>query len=406
MAFKNNKFTSNVTKVASYKSPVLQSAKDTLTDEEREQVESYGSEYPASLRDLIQIHTYARNHGEKAVDEFVERFITSRYADAQFIHNEAGKPMAVYICTDPESRTMFSAHVDTVHSYGGRQFVAYDDSMGLLMKPTNQRKGWGDCLGADDGAGVWLLLQMLEFGVKGTFVFHYGEEKGGIGSAYIAKAHSDFLQKFDRAIAFDRKGTQDVITHQGMGRCCSNEFAGALAAEINLQGSLTMRPDDGGIFTDTANYIDDIPECTNLSCGYESAHSDAEYLDVEFLYGLRDALVAVEWEALPTKRDPAVIEGWNYGFETSHKPTSLKNYAGDYIEMEVDEILGMKYGEMLKWVKTAHRAPEDIAEVLFEMKYRITALQDELHDTYAMVQQDEYVADEDDFKDLNDVSQW
>ena len=34
---------------------------------------------------------------------------------------------------------------------------------------------------------------------------------------------------------------------------------------------LLYATDPTGIFTDTANFVDIIPECTNISCGYERA---------------------------------------------------------------------------------------------------------------------------------------
>ena len=42
------------------------------------------------------------------------------------------------------------------------------------------------------------------------------------------------------------------------------------------------KTDTGGSFTDTANYTDIIPECTNLSCGYYNAHTQSEYQITHF----------------------------------------------------------------------------------------------------------------------------
>lgn len=352
----------------------------SLTADEIEEVNAYVQTFPQPLQTLVDIHTYSRPHGSKTVDDFVEKFLLQQYPDA-YILDSQGEPSAVVICTDPTSRTMFSAHVDTVHSYEGRQFVEYDNDMGILHKPSAKREQFGDCLGADDGAGIWLLLQMIDAGIPGWYLFHYGEERGGVGSSDIEIYHKEFLAQFDRAIAFDRKGTTDVITHQGMGRCCSDKFARDLADALNATGSkLSMAADNGGIFTDTANYTGIVPECTNISCGYESAHTSSEFLDVEYLFKLRDALLQIDWEALPTCRDVNEVDTIEWGYErysfSSTKRSVKQTNPWDAGET-VFELRGMRYGQMLDWVKGNKSDPDTIAEVLYEMLDQVMALEEE-----------------------------
>ena len=59
---------------------------------------------------------------------------------------------------------------------------------------------------------------------------------------------------------------------------------------------------DEGTFTDTAHYVGLVPECTNLSIGYENAHSGDEYQDYGFLAALLPALLGVDWHRLPVAR--------------------------------------------------------------------------------------------------------
>lgn len=357
---------------------------DTLTVEQYEAVFVYHTQFEdEALAQLVDIHTYCRPHGSATVDTFVKKFLTDKY-DHEVLRGinprtNQLEPYAVVIDTGHGSRTMFSAHVDTVHGYEGRQIISYDSEMEIIHKPTKHAAQWGDCLGADDGAGIWLLLQMLEAGVPGVYVFHYGEEKGGVGSSGIASDFPDFLRKFDRAIAFDRKGTTDIITHQAGGRCCSDEFAKTLAGELNAVGQkLSMAPDNGGIFTDTANYIEVIPECTNISCGYEGAHGPSEYVDVEYLFRLRDALLEIDWEALPTVRDPKVKDygDWGYGnYNTWGKSSGALDFPAYELESAADEVMQMTFGKLVKWVKNSN--PEDVAEIIFELTDRIYTMQDE-----------------------------
>lgn len=203
-----------------------------------------------------------------------------------------------------KSRTLFVAHVDTVHRTQGKNNIE--------KTPTHWRAAdKGQCLGADDGAGVALLMHMIHHDVPGYFVFSQGEECGGIGAKYLADNYSDtLLQQFDRAIAFDRKDVCDVITHQGWSRCCSDAFAAALASALNdtSPDQLMFMPSDGGIYTDTAEFTHVIPECTNISVGYEGAHGEKESLDMVHYHHLAQAVVAIDWDGLPTDRDPDEID--------------------------------------------------------------------------------------------------
>lgn len=197
--------------------------------------------------------------------------------------------------TTSEHRSMFTAHTDTVHSSGGPNTVRVDGKFWRADK--------GSALGADDGSGCALLAYMIEMGVPGYFVFFRGEECGGIGSKWLAENMPGLFSEIDRAVAFDRAGYADVITHQAGGRCCSDTFAQALADQLSTETNWYM-PCDSGVYTDTAEFIDLIPECTNISVGYKNQHGDREEQDVKFLWGLAGACVAIQWDKLPTVRDP------------------------------------------------------------------------------------------------------
>jgi hypothetical protein len=83
--------------------------------------------------------------------------------------------------------------------------------------------------------------------------------------------------------------------------CCSPEFADALCAAYNANG-MSMKPDNTGIYTDSASFIDDIPECTNVSVGYFNEHTGKERQNITFLAKLCEASVKIDWKSLPTKR--------------------------------------------------------------------------------------------------------
>lgn len=246
---------------------------------------------------ITEMLTYCRPAGSASEWAFIERFIApipGAYEDAY------GNWI---VQTSDTARILFSCHTDTVHHRDGRQTIHVTaDNIAHLSKRSKQTSS---CLGADDTAGCWLMLHMIAANVPGTYVFHYGEERGCLGSRALARECYDWLATFDVAIAFDRRGTTDIITHQNGSRCCSQIFAYSLAAALDTAGLPGYAPEHG-IYTDTAEYVDAIAECTNLSVGYASEHRSTETLDLTHLARLRDALVHLDWASLIVDRDPTV----------------------------------------------------------------------------------------------------
>lgn len=231
------------------------------------------------------------------------------------------------------NRTLFVAHVDTVHR---------EDGPNKINKTRNKWYACGAPLGADDGAGIAVLMQLMHRDIKAYYIFTVGEECGGIGASHIGK-QQDFLYHFDRAIAFDRRGTDSIITHQAYGRCCSDEFADALAvALMDANPRLMYLADNTGVYTDTAEFVDTIPECTNISVGYDHEHSDRESLDVSHLVNLANAVCRVEWDTLPTKRDPKVFESkWgitDWGYKSPEMGATSVNSLDDYVDDDTADL--------------------------------------------------------------------
>jgi len=76
-------------------------------------------------------------------------------------------------------------------------------------------------------------------------------------------------------------------------------------------------PDDTGSYTDTAEFIGVIPECTNISVGYEREHSANETLNLDHFLDLLNHVATINWDILPVERDPTAVdpkEDYNYGY--------------------------------------------------------------------------------------------
>ena len=210
-----------------------------------------------------------------------------------------------------ESRTVFASHLDTAsksinyikHRISKQQIITSDGT---------------SILGADDKAGVSILLWLIENKIPGLYYFFVGEEVGCVGSGFLS-ASKKLEGKFDRMISFDRRGTNSVITHQSCTRTCSDEFAKSLSTELNKVKNFNYKSDDTGVYTDSAEFINQIPECTNISVGYNKEHTNFESQDLYHLVKLADACLKVDWENLPTVRDTKIKEnllmGRSYGFE-------------------------------------------------------------------------------------------
>lgn len=245
--------------------------------------------------------TYRRPAGSGSERAFIRQYIltlpgTVRLDDHGNYH--------VYIGEDWQ--IVWSAHLDTVHRRAGRQHVSYDGRFFFIGERTARRS---NCLGADDTAGIFILSEMIRAGVPGHYVFHHAEEKGGIGSGAVASRNPEYFTGARACIAFDRRGTSDIITHQTRGRCCSDLFAQSLADALNGAGrELAYALSSDGVFTDSANYTGIIGECTNVSVGYYREHSTSERLDTWHLFALLDSLLAADLSTLAYAREPGGLD--------------------------------------------------------------------------------------------------
>lgn len=186
----------------------------------------------------------------------------------------------------------FTAHTDTVHRAQGIQ--------SLVIEHDFVTSSTGSCLGADCTTGVWLLLGMIEAGIEGVYVAHAAEEIGGLGSAALVADRPLWLDNIQVCLSFDRFGTDSIITHQCGRRTASNAFATSLADILDMP---SLKPDSTGVYTDSAEYADLVPECSNLSVGYYDQHTTRESQDLLFAEMLLQRLIQADWSALVVSRD-------------------------------------------------------------------------------------------------------
>lgn len=254
-----------------------------------------------SLGALLRMMESMRPHGTSAPNDMAQEFIAPLGAQPDKKGN--------YILAIGDSpRVLWSSHLDTVHYKSGRQRLAYNNDVLRLSRHAKDTDS--NCLGADCTVGAWLMREMVRANRPGLYIWHAGEELGGIGSRYIADQSRHLLKDIDAAVAFDRRGNRSIITHQSFERTCSEGFARSLGSAL----AMGHTADDTGSFTDTANYSDFIAECSNLSVGYVYEHTDDEMLDVPYLFALRAALLGLDASTLTIERNPYKPEFKSYGY--------------------------------------------------------------------------------------------
>lgn len=223
-----------------------------------------------------------------------------------------------YTITIGKSETLFTSHLDN--------YCKLPERVNHIIEGNVIKTDETTILGADNKAGVLVLLYLISNNVPGRYYFFVGEEpiiSGGLyGSTMLYYHMRDTLKGIKRAVAFDRREYGSIIVRQSAQACCSAEFALALTKEFANQ-EIEMAPDPTGYYTDTASFIEMIPECTNISIGVFNEHSKKEAVDIAYVEAIAKAAVKINWESLPTKRKP---EYWL----SSKEDAEMRESEGDY----------------------------------------------------------------------------
>jgi len=309
-------------------------------------------------RDFKEMLSYMRPEGSLYQKKFCNRYLKPVFGKPDRFGN-----YTKIVGNDPT--IAFMAHHDTVHFKTGRQEVKLASGFYTTVD--------GSCLGADCTTGVYIILKMIEANVPGVYVVHAGEEIGCIGSSALVKSQPKWFGSVKAAISFDRKGYDSVITHQMGMRTCSDEFANSLADILGL----AFETDNGGAYTDSNEYVDDIGECTNLSVGYFAQHSKAESQDKVFLDLLINKLIAADWNKLVFSRQPGDVDA-DYESYYNHP---WKGYRG---WNDLDDSYGMNnttdktYTEYYPAIKGA---------VKIEDEYEANREEDQMHDMAILIKE-------------------
>jgi hypothetical protein len=244
---------------------------------------------------LVEILSYRRPHNSRSEQDCIKTHLDTLPG----VRRDAVGNRYTVIGANP--RVAFLSHTDSVHILSGRQRVKTARGVIGLVDPH-----LSDCLGGDDGVGVWIMIELVKRQVPGLYVWHRGEEVGCLGSrAWVASQLGRALMiGIEQVVCLDRRGYQDVIVALGEYYSIASEhYARWLCHALRAQG-LFYAPYTGGLMADVQSWAPHVPECVNLSVGYHHPHHNLEYVDAWFAQRLVEALAVIPWGSAPIARDP------------------------------------------------------------------------------------------------------
>jgi len=276
------------------------------------------------MKELVEMLSYCRPAWSDTEEEFIAKYIDPLGAISDDIGNRI-------IEVGNKPRVMWSSHTDTVHKAPDKVPVYITGNLARVAP-------WSPvtCLGADCTTGVWLMIQMIRANVPGLYVFHRAEETGMVGSEHLAFKSPDLFTGIEACIAFDRYGTNSIITHQMRERGCSDAFVDSLAKQ--LPG---YRADPDGSYTDSYAYFGLIPECTNISVGYYYQHTRREMQNLSFAEQLKEWLLAFDESKLVIEREPqdTYLDYYNKGGFGTYDPSLSSYRLRDLVRQYPDEVV-------------------------------------------------------------------
>lgn len=227
-----------------------------------------------------------------------------------------------FILCEGDIPIMLTAHMDTVFSAPPTD-IYHDPVQHVIWSPQG--------LGADDRAGVFAILKILNEGYKPHILFTTDEEIGGVGASVAARIMPQCLLDLKYIIELDRQGDYDCVFYS----CANAKFR----EFIEGYGFVT----NDGSFSDISIICPQWKVAgVNLSVGYKNEHQKIETLHTIGLHStikavmkmLDEANEADYFEYIP---DPDEYHFWSrYGCYAWGYPTDEDDYF-DYPSIDRDE---------------------------------------------------------------------
>jgi hypothetical protein len=197
------------------------------------------------------------------------------------------------------------AHMDTVFKYPVDNMY-YDQRKGVLWSPEG--------LGADDRAGIFAIIKVLQSGLRPSVILTTDEETGGLGASALA-ANPCPIPNLKYMIQLDRRGTNDCVFYD----CYNPDFVDY----VEKFGFVER----WGTFSDISVLMPAWKICgVNLSVGYEDEHSVSEVLFIKPLYNtIAKVKHMLKDENIPTFAYAELKANWYNTYNWSKVQTAGKD---------------------------------------------------------------------------------
>ena len=155
-------------------------------------------------------------------------------------------------------------------------------------------------LGADDRAGIYAILDIVEKGYRPHILFLEDEEIGGVGAKLFAK--SSIKPNINYMVELDRRGVQDAVFYD----CDNEEFTNYILA-FGFKEAY-------GSFSDISTIAPELGVAgVNLSIGYSLEHTKSEFLALDVLSKTTEKVIEMLKDNNKVKFE--YIDGYDYNSE-------------------------------------------------------------------------------------------
>ena len=155
------------------------------------------------------------------------------------------------------------AHMDTVFKTPPTK-IFYDEKKTIMWSPQG--------LGADDRAGVFAIIKIIQSGLRPSIIFTTDEEKGCIGADALVEIYPKAPMNLNYVIQLDRRGSNDCVFYD-----CDNRNFVEYVEKFGFA-------ENYGSFSDISEICPAWKIAgVNLSVGYENEHSEIETLNTTHL---------------------------------------------------------------------------------------------------------------------------
>lgn len=266
------------------------------------------------LKKLV-IKTQEEMHG------YLEGYLSKTYG-----HDKVHAKEDAYIYVEGDIPVLLCAHMDTVHRVQPVEASIYWDSQkNALWSP--------DGIGADDRAGIFNIIRLIDAGYRPNVLFTHDEEIGGVGASKFVSdvlgGKKRYLEKRVRqsgfAIQFDRHGFSEAVYYD-LDSEMFEEYISSFGYETQI-----------GSFTDISTICPAFGFAgVNVAAGYTDEHTNHEILHIDEMNATYDKVENIlldniespkSWEYVATEFGG----GWGYGYDSYYEDDYWTGYGyGSY----------------------------------------------------------------------------